>query len=55
MVKGIRYSEEFQESIAKQVINRNSPLAEVPERRGISSKKLYNWVRTFLRLYIENK
>jgi len=47
MAKGIRYSEEFKQEAANQVIHHNYPVAEVAERLGISSKTLYNWVKTF--------
>ncbi len=47
MVKGIRYSEDFKQEAANQVIHHNYPVAEVAERLGISSKTLYNWVKTF--------
>ncbi len=47
MAKGIRYSEESKQEAANQVIYHNYPVAEVAERLGISSKTLYNWVKTF--------
>ncbi len=47
MAKGIRYSEEFKQEAVNQVVHHNYPVAEVAERLGISSKTLYNWVRTF--------
>ena len=47
MAKGIRYSEEFKKEAVNQVVHHNYPVAEVAERLGISSKTLYNWVRTF--------
>jgi transposase len=47
MAKGIRYSEEFKQEAANQVIHHNYPVAEVAERLGISSKTLYNWIKTF--------
>lgn len=47
MAKGIRYSEEFKQEAVNQVVHHNYPVAEVAERLGISSKTLYNWVKTF--------
>lgn len=46
MAKGIRYSAEFKQEAANQVIHHNYPVAEVADRLGISSKTLYNWVKT---------
>lgn len=42
MTKGIRYSEEFKQEAANQVIHHNYPVSEVAERLGISSKTLHN-------------
>ena len=47
MAKGIRYSEEFKQEAVNQVVHHNYPVAEVADRLGISSKTLYNWVKTF--------
>jgi transposase len=47
MAKGIRYTEEFKQEAANQVILHNYPVAEVSERLGVSPKTLYNWVRHY--------
>jgi len=47
MAKGIRYSEEFKQEAVNQVVHHNYPVAEVAQRLGLSSKTLYNLVRTF--------
>jgi len=47
MGKGIRYSEEFKQEAANQVVIHGYPVSEVSERLGISSKTLYAWVKSY--------
>lgn len=42
-----KFTEEFKQEAANQVIERGYPIKEVAERLGISDKTLYNWVNRF--------
>jgi len=40
-----RYTPEFKQEAARQIIERGYSVAEVSERLGVSSHSLYNWVK----------
>jgi len=42
-----KFTEEFKQEAANQVIQRGYPIKEVADRLGISDKTLYNWVNRF--------
>lgn len=42
-----KFTAEFKQEAANQVIERGYPIKEVAERLGISDKTLYNWVNRY--------
>lgn len=47
MAKGIRYSDEFKQEAVNQVAIHGYSVADVADRLGISTKSLYDWMKTF--------
>ncbi len=47
MGKGIRYTDEFKQEAANQVVVHGYPVSEVSQRLGISTKSLYVWIKMF--------
>jgi transposase len=47
MGKGIRYTDEFKQEAANQVVVHGYPVSEVSQRLGISTKSLYVWIKKF--------
>jgi transposase len=40
-----RYTPEFKDEAARQVVDRGHSVAEVADRLGVSSHSLYNWIK----------
>jgi transposase len=49
MSKGIRFTDEFKQDAAAQVVERRYAVSEVAERLRISTKSLYTWKSQFLK------
>jgi transposase len=47
MGSGIRYTDEFKQEAANQVIIHGYSVADVSKRLGISTKSLYDWIKIF--------
>ena len=44
-MKGIRYTDEFKSEAIKQITERGHNVADVAQRLGVSTKRLYKWRR----------
>ena len=40
-----RYSPEFKDEAARQIVDRGYPITEVSQRLGVSAHSLYKWVK----------
>lgn len=47
MGKGSRYTDEFKQEAANQVVVHGYPVLEVSKRLGVSDKSLYAWIKAF--------
>jgi len=47
MGSGIRYSDEFKQEAVNQVVVHGYSVADVAKRLDITTKSLYNWMKTF--------
>ena len=47
MGQGIRYIDEFKQEAVNQVIGHGYPVYEVSQRLGISTKRLYVWIKKY--------
>ena len=50
MGKGIRYTDEFKQEAANQVVIHGYSVLDVSKRLGITNKSLYHWIKKFSKL-----